>query len=130
MYWMNEREINWTFWCDLGFKNWTHNSWLLVPRVGLKTGLSSEYLFIYKMKWTLIPVEEVIDTCEIFSEPKWLFKYGSNPLILRPSFPFSLRSYKEHPLCLRSPVLDVKDLAMNKTEIPCLASQDRVEGVV
>lgn len=40
--------------------------------------------------------------CEIFSEPKWLFKCDSNALILLPSFPFSLCSYNEHSLCLKS----------------------------
>lgn len=81
------------------------------------------------MKWTLIPVEEVIGMCEIFSEPKWLFKYDSNPLILFPSFPFSSQS-SMNTHYVSYPLLDVKDRDMNKTEIPCLASQDRVEGAV
>lgn len=82
------------------------------------------------MKWTLIPVEEMIDTCKIFSKPKWLFKYGSNPLTLFPSFPYSSRSSTVNIHYVSDSLLGVNDIALNKTKIPCHATQDRVESAV
>lgn len=74
------------------------------------------------MKWTLIPVEEVIDISEIFPESRWLFEYGSNPLIWFPPFPFSLCSYNKHPY-VPDALLDVKDVVMQKTEKPYLSAE-------
>lgn len=44
----------------------------------------------------------MLDLFEIFSEPKWLFKYGGNTLISFPRFPFSSCGYSGDPLCPRS----------------------------
>ena len=75
-----------------------------------------------------IPLEEMKDIYEIFSGPKWLFKYGSNPLAW--SLPFLSvlpRSYNEHQVsgCL----VDVNDLAVNRTELPCLHGEFSLEGI-